>query len=99
MKKTVQLFIPLVLTFSIFCNSEKSMASRIYKEPAEQLYEATRDGDIKKVKSLIADGVDVNSRDWNGGTPLHLAVSHGGPDLVELLLDHGADINATDKYG
>ncbi|CEL95508.1 unnamed protein product [Vitrella brassicaformis CCMP3155] len=38
---------------------------------------------------------DVNGRDSNGATPLLLAVNHGDfPDVVQTLLDHGADIEA-----
>jgi len=28
-------------------------------------------------------------------TPLHVAVKHEHPDLVEILLSHGARVNAT----
>ena len=32
-----------------------------------------------------------------GLTPLHTAVNHGHPDLVEILLSHGARVNATNR--
>ena len=31
-------------------------------------------------------------------TPLHLASSHGKPEIVQVLLDHGANPNAEDKF-
>ena len=43
----------------------------------------------------MASGADINAREVNGNTPLHLAVRFAeGPWIIELLLDHGADIEA-----
>jgi ankyrin repeat protein len=33
----------------------------------------------------------VNARDKDGNTPLHFAASWSRPDVIRLLLDHGAD--------
>jgi ankyrin repeat protein len=41
--------------------------------------------------------LDVNARDKQGKTLLHLAAENGWKDKVELLLAKGADVNATDK--
>ena len=32
-------------------------------------------------------------------TPLHLAAEEGYPDMAEVLLDHGADVNAANAGG
>ena len=32
-------------------------------------------------------------------TPLHIAVSNERDDISELMLNHGANVNAIDKYG
>jgi uncharacterized protein len=45
------------------------------------------------VPLLLAKGADVNARDDSGVTALYTAVSNHHPDLVSLLLDHGADAN------
>ncbi|KAH6670654.1 ankyrin repeat-containing domain protein [Halenospora varia] len=44
---------------------------------------------------LSVKGIDINakSKDYVGDTALHMAVRSGKLDLVEILLDHGADIN------
>ncbi len=39
---------------------------------------------------LIRYGADVNTRDWEGKTPLSLAQEAGKTDIVELLKKHGA---------
>ena len=41
--------------------------------------------------------VDARSEKWQ--TPLHLAATEGYSAMVELLLDHGADVNAEDVDG
>lgn len=34
----------------------------------------------------------------NGDTPLHLAALHDGYDVVQILLDSGADLTAKNLY-
>ncbi|CAB0036364.1 unnamed protein product [Trichogramma brassicae] len=43
------------------------------------------------VKLLIEHGADVNAKSLYGPTPLHLAVNNGHDNLIELLVDSGAD--------
>lgn len=42
-------------------------------------------------------GVDVNAKRQDHCTPLHLASSRGRPDIAQVLLDHGAKVDAVDK--
>jgi ankyrin repeat protein len=64
----------------------------------ESLYKAAAEGDIEKVKSLISAGANVNERDKNGQTALHLAVINGYKDVVELLIAKGAEIDGKGRY-
>ena len=50
-----------------------------------------------KVSPLNWIGADVNARNSDGESPLLVAAHWGDPDLVQLLLGHGADANALDK--
>ncbi|KAJ8666752.1 hypothetical protein QAD02_008414 [Eretmocerus hayati] len=50
-------------------------------------------GDYRTIKILIHNGFDVNSRNERGITCLEAAISRGGPEIVELLLSHGADLD------
>ncbi len=57
--------------------------------------------DIAKVKLLVASGADVNAVSKNlGRTPLLIAASYpGSVAVLQLLLDHGANIHAKDRRG
>lgn len=62
---------------------------------------ALKAGDTAAALKAIADGADVGARSEvaYGGGPLALAAITGNLQLVDVLLDHGADINAQDRFG
>ena len=62
--------------------------------------EASRSGDIDTVKRLCRPG-NVNCRDFEGrqSTPLHFAAGYNRVEVVEFLLQMGADVLAKDKGG
>lgn len=49
------------------------------------------------MENLVAQGADVNGRSKDGMTPLGIAAFWGYADIVELLLNHGADVNLANK--
>jgi ankyrin repeat protein len=56
--------------------------------------------DFDKTKLLIEHGANVNVRSGMGNTPLILAARPANSHrTVELLLNHGADANATNNWG
>lgn len=48
---------------------------------------------------LIERGVEINSKDKEGRTPLSWAVMKGDNAVVQLLIERGADINSKDNWG
>jgi ankyrin repeat protein len=48
---------------------------------------------------LLDARADVNARDANGRTALHAAAQQGFSDVVKLLVERGADLDAVDKDG
>lgn len=47
--------------------------------------------DVARVEALLRSGVDVNTTDGYGRTPLYLAGLVGSRPIAKLLLEHGAD--------
>jgi ankyrin repeat protein len=57
------------------------------------ILKAAYEGDLKKVKEIIEnDPNEINVQDSRGFTPLHLAAGKGHIEIVEFLINHGADI-------
>jgi ankyrin repeat protein len=50
--------------------------------------------DPELAKWLIANGLDPNTGDWLGVTPLHRAAAEGDMEMAAIYLDSGANINA-----
>ncbi|MBT7077639.1 MAG: ankyrin repeat domain-containing protein, partial [Pelagibacterales bacterium] len=63
------------------------------------LVQAAYKGEFRKVRSLIAKGVDINQIDHKGRTALYTSSAQGHLDIVEILLSKGADINFQHKRG
>ena len=58
--------------------------------PPKDIREAARQGNIEAVKQYLADGVDVNAKDEDGGTPL----DNAPPEIADLLRKHGGKTGA-----
>lgn len=63
-----------------------------------QLINAVDSGNVKRVKSLLAQNANVNSR-LNSITALMRASYFGKSEIVDILLDAGANINLRDFNG
>ncbi len=50
-----------------------------------------------EIKQLIEEGKDINTYDENGYTYLMKAVETGNIDLVNIVLESGANVNAISK--
>ncbi|CAM9437286.1 unnamed protein product, partial [Chrysoparadoxa australica] len=61
------------------------------------IHAAARDGDVELVQGFLQEQAAVDLRDNGGATPLIIAFANGHEACVRVLLDGGADINASHK--
>ncbi|MEW8508452.1 MAG: ankyrin repeat domain-containing protein [Candidatus Thiodiazotropha sp.] len=67
---------------------------------AESLSAAVLSGDTEAARSLIADGADVNQTvGEDRKSLLYIAARKGHTEIVKLLLDKNADVDAEDELG
>lgn len=79
------------------------MTSKTTDEMAHELFAAVREGDVGKLRELIAAGCDVNAHlddmDSAGWTALMSATWRGRLQCCDVLLDAGANVNAINSDG
>ena len=79
---------------------EAGVHPNAYRDPfgATALLVAARGGHRRLCASLLAAGAEVNAGDATGETPLTAAVRKVRPEVVRLLLEHGADRSRADRW-
>ena len=65
----------------------------------ETVADAAMRNDAESVRSLLARGADVSARQGDGMTGLHWAARNGKPEIAELLIRAGADLEARTRIG
>lgn len=66
------------------------------------IWDAVKYGGLDRVRTLLCENPEcVNARDDEGRTALHCPYwgTRHGAEMIELLIAHGADINARDNAG
>lgn len=63
----------------------------------KNIFEASKDGNLRRVKSFIEKGANVNASNNDWQTALTTASSHGRIKVVKYLIENGADINTLGK--
>ncbi len=61
-------------------------SSETQQELIDMLWHAVEAGDCALIRNLVARGVDVNVRNKDGWTPLHVATQYGHVDAMRTLI-------------
>ncbi len=64
----------------------------------EELWEATRKGEVETVKALLAQGAEINAKTRHGATALFYAADRGNVEMIKVLIEHGAELNLKDTF-
>lgn len=68
-------------------------------DPRVRLMYLANEGDLEGIRELLDSGIDVNFRDIDNRTALHVAACQGYSEIVDLLLRRGAEIDPKDRWG
>ena len=98
MRQVINRFFFLGLLACAFCTGCASAPPQKINSAAEiALKGAFANRDDKKIREAIKDGARVNVRNRDGSTLIEYAIASGNKSLVELVVDHGADLGATTR--
>ena len=67
--------------------------------PSAPVADSAMKGDVAGVRALLARGADVNAAQGDGMTALHWAAMNGGFEIAQVVIDAGADTEATTRLG
>ena len=87
-KKAILICIIFLAFLVIGCNSEP-----------KDLRDASQKGDAVAVKRFLDEDEDPNSENLLGMTPLMLAAINGHDEVIEVLIEYGADVDAQSESG
>jgi len=76
-------------------NEKKKLTKGKLEENTKELFSAVDNDNLQLAAQLIRQGVNINATDDYDVTLLQVAVQKRRNNIVQLLLENGADINAT----
>ncbi|KAJ9153249.1 hypothetical protein P3X46_026711 [Hevea brasiliensis] len=68
-------------------------------DPGVRLMYSANEGNLDGIRELLNSAIDVNFRDIDNRTALHVAACQGYANVVALLLDNGAEVDTKDRWG
>ena len=96
-----KILITIVAVLLVGCNNSHPSSPTLETSTDKALsccnsiHEAAANGNIEAVQVHLAAGTDVNAKDNDGLTPLHLTETK---EIAELLITKGAALNSIDNF-
>jgi ankyrin repeat protein len=88
---------PLIVAIKSVAGVQGSI---IGNRPGKLAYRPRTPGDSLAAARLLVDrGADIEGRDWNGNSPVHVAATFGAHEILQLLAERGADLSAKNDGG
>jgi ankyrin repeat protein len=66
---------------------------------ASVVCQAVFDGDSTLLRRLLRAGISVDAADYDKRTASHIAAAEGNLSAFRVLAEHGADLQAADRWG
>lgn len=82
-----------------YLKTGKTYRERKEDKDFETFIESIVENNFEKVSKAIENGIDINALDCSGTTALNWAASEGYMNILNLLLDKGAQINKAEERG
>ena len=70
---------------------EENKVKKIEEDGVSDLVLASAEGNLERVKDLVAYGANVNATSYNGSTSLMYAARNNRLSIVKFLIENGAD--------
>ena len=83
---------------SVTHSEEQALIPEEDASKVQKLISAAAQGDLERIKELDLQGVNLESSDYDGRTPLHLAAVNGHVEVVRYLVEYGVDKEVKDRW-
>jgi hypothetical protein len=88
----------LILPLLVLMVPPASVGAQAAAPSSDLLLQAVRKGDLAAAKAALDAGVPTDAKFRYDRTALSFAADRGNAEIVKLLLDRGADVNAKDTF-
>ncbi len=96
MKTIKGLFLTISITLIAIAGVKASSTPTTIKD---NIFTAIRSIDYTSVNVLLSEGMDIDTVDQQGNTPLMVASKIGNPRIMDILLAHNPTVNLQNKKG